>query len=72
MSARGQILLQKSFWDDNRNLLGLLMRFVCGDVRVLIISYENDHGLSHRRYKVLQRSNRLKIGFREIFGVVRF
>jgi hypothetical protein len=66
------ILLQKSFWGDERNFLGLLMRFVCGDVRVLIVSYENDHGPSHRRYRALQRSSCLKICFREIFGVVRF
>jgi hypothetical protein len=50
-----QILLQKSFWCDERNFLGLLMRFVYGDVRVLIVSHENDHGPSHRRCRALQR-----------------
>jgi len=50
-----QILLQKSFWGDERNFLGLLMRFACGDVRVLIVPYKNDHGPSHRRYRALQR-----------------
>jgi hypothetical protein len=30
-------LLQKSFWGDERNFLGPLMRFVCGDVRDLIV-----------------------------------
>ena len=58
------ILLQKSFSGDERNFLGLLMRFVCGDVRVLIVSYENDHGPSHRRYRALQRERYLKIRFR--------
>jgi ADP-ribose pyrophosphatase YjhB (NUDIX family) len=48
------------------------MRFVCGDVRDLIVSHKNDHGPSHRRYRALQRERRLKIRFREIFGVVRF
>ena len=49
------ILLQKSFWGDERNFLGLLMRFACGDVRVLIVPYKNGHGPSHRRYTALQR-----------------
>jgi hypothetical protein len=48
------------------------MRFVCDDVRALIVSYKNDYGPSHRRYRALQRQRRLKICFREIFGVVRF
>jgi hypothetical protein len=47
------------------------MRFVCGDVRGLIVSYKNDHGPSRRRYRALQRERRL-ICFCEIFGVVRF
>jgi hypothetical protein len=34
--------------------------------------HKNDHGLSHWRYGVLQRQRRLKIRFREIFGIVRF
>jgi hypothetical protein len=67
-----QILLQKSFLGDERNFLGPLMRFVCGDVRDLIVSHKNDHGPWHRRYRALQRKRRLKIRFREIFGVVRF
>jgi hypothetical protein len=50
-----QILLQKSFLGDERNFLGPLMRFVCGDVRDLIVSHKNDHGPSHRRYSALQR-----------------
>jgi hypothetical protein len=49
------ILLQKSFWGDDRNFLGPLMRFVCGDVRDLIVSYKNDHGPSYQRYRALQR-----------------
>jgi hypothetical protein len=31
------ILLQKPFWGDEQNFLGLLMRFVYGDVGVLIV-----------------------------------
>jgi hypothetical protein len=31
------ILLQKPFWSDEQNFLGLLMRFVYGDVGVLIV-----------------------------------
>ena len=49
------IVLQKSFLGDERNFLGPLMRFVCGDVRDLIVSHKNDHGPSHRRYRALQR-----------------
>jgi hypothetical protein len=41
-------------------------------VRDLIVLHKNDHGLSHWRYGVLQRQRRLKIRFREIFGIVRF
>jgi hypothetical protein len=47
------ILLQKSFWGDERNFLGPLMRFVCGDVRDLIVSYKNNHGRSYQRYSAL-------------------
>jgi hypothetical protein len=48
------------------------MRFVCGDVRVLIVSYKNDHGPSRCHYRALQWQRFLKICFREICGVVRF
>jgi len=48
------------------------MRFVRGDVRDHIVSHKIDHGPSHRRYSALQRQRRLKINFREIFGIVRF
>jgi hypothetical protein len=43
-----------------------------GAVRVHIVSHKNDHGPSYRRYRGLQRSRRLRINSREIFGVVRF
>jgi hypothetical protein len=48
------------------------MRFVRGGVRDHIVSHKNDHEFSYRPYRALQRSRRLKIDFREIFGVVRF
>jgi hypothetical protein len=48
------------------------MRFARGDMRDHIVSHKNDHGASYRRYGVLQWRSRLKIIFREIFGVVRF
>jgi hypothetical protein len=48
------------------------MLFARGDVRVHILSQKNDHGPSYRRYRALQRSRRLRINSREIFGVVRF
>jgi hypothetical protein len=70
--AYWQILLQKSFWGDERNFLGPLMRFARKDVRDLIAHQKNGHGASYRRHSVLQRRNRLKFDFREIFGVVRF
>jgi hypothetical protein len=47
------------------------MRFVYGDVRILIVSHENDYGPSHRRRRALQRPSCLEICFREIFGVFR-
>jgi hypothetical protein len=59
-------MLQKSFWGDERNFLGLLMRFVRSDVRVLIVSHKNDHGPSQRRYRASQWQSCLKICFREI------
>ena len=52
--------------------IGPLMRFVCGDVRNLIVSHQTDHGPAHRRYRALQRRRCLEINFREIFGIVRF
>jgi hypothetical protein len=38
------ILLQKSFWGDERKFLEPLMRFTCGDVRDHIVSSKIDHG----------------------------
>ena len=40
----GSILLQKSFWGDERNFLEPLMRFARGDVRDHIVSSKIDHG----------------------------
>jgi hypothetical protein len=45
------------------------MRFARGDVRDHIVSHKNDYGPSYRSYRALQRQRRLKINFREIFGV---
>ena len=67
-----QIVLQKSLLADERNFSGPLVRPTRGDVRDRIVSHKNDHGPSHRPYRALQRKRRLKIDFREIFGVVRF
>jgi hypothetical protein len=39
-----QIVLQKSFWGDERNFLEPLMRFTRGDVRDHIDSSKIDHG----------------------------
>ena len=67
-----QIVLKKSFWGDDQNFSGPLMRFARGDMRDHIISHRNDHGASYGRYAVLQWRSRLKISFCEIFGVVQF
>ena len=48
------------------------MRFVCGDVRDLVVSHKTDHGPAHWCYRALQQWRCLKICFREIFGIVRF
>jgi hypothetical protein len=53
--AYWQIVLQKSFWGDDHNFSGLLMRFARGDMRDHIVSHKNDHGASYERYGVLQR-----------------
>jgi hypothetical protein len=66
------IVLKKSFWGDDQNFSGLLMRFARGDMRDYIVSHKNDHGASYERYGVLQWWSRLKISFCEIFGVVQF
>jgi hypothetical protein len=66
------IVLQKSFWADQRNFLGPLMRFARGDVRDHIVLAKIDHGPSYPRQRLLQRWTRRKIIFREILGVVRF
>ncbi len=39
-----QILLQKSFWGDERKFLEPLMRFTCGGVRDHIVLARVDHG----------------------------
>jgi len=67
-----QIVLKKSFWGDDQNFSGPLMRFASGDMRDHIVSHKNDHGASYDRYGVLQWRSRLKISFCEIFGVVQF
>ena len=72
MSAPPSIVLQKSFWVDQRKFLGPLMHFALGDVRGHIISRKNDHGPAYRRYGPLQRQILIKIDFREILGIVRF
>jgi hypothetical protein len=72
MSVLEGIVLKKSFWSDDQNFSGLLMRFADGDMRDHIVSHKNDHGASYERYGVLQRWSRLKISFCEIFGVVQF
>jgi len=46
-------VLKKSFWSDDQNFSGLLMRFARGDMRDHIVSYKNDHGASYERYGVL-------------------
>src|SRR5260370_9086987 len=67
-----RIVLKKSFWGDDQNFSGPLMRFARGDMRDHIVSHKNDHGSSYRPYRALQRLERLKINFREIFGTARF
>jgi hypothetical protein len=39
-----RILLQKSFWGEERKFLETLMRFTSGDVRDHIVSSKIDHG----------------------------
>jgi hypothetical protein len=65
-------VLQKSFWGDDQNFSGLLMRFARGDMRDHIVSHKNDHGPWWRHYRALQRQECLKINFREIFEAARF
>jgi len=67
-----QILLQKSFWGDDRKFLEPLMRFTRGDVRDHIVSSKIDHGPPWRRCKATQQQKGPKISFREIFRVGRF
>jgi hypothetical protein len=66
------MVLKKSFWGDDQDFLGLLMRFARGDMRDHIVSHKNDHGASYERYGVLQWCGPLKISFCDIFGVVQF
>ena len=72
MSAFGEIVLKKSFRGDDRNFLGLLMRFARGDVRGHNAFYKNCHRPPYRRQGALQRPRPLKIEFREILEAVRF
>ena len=57
------IVLKKSFWGDDPNFSGLLMRFPRGDTGDHIVSHKNDHRASYKRYAVLQWWSRLKISF---------
>src|SRR5438045_7377728 len=72
MSAIGAIVLQNSFWGDDQNFSGPLMRFARGDMMDHIVSHKNDHGASYERYGVLQWRSRLRISFCEIFGAAQF
>src|SRR5437868_3045284 len=72
MSAPQLIVLQNSFWGDDQNFSGPLMRFARGDMRDHIVSHKNDHGASYRRYGVLQWRSRLRMRFCEIFGAAQF
>jgi hypothetical protein len=67
-----RIVLKKSFWGDDQNFLGPLMRFSRGDMKDHIVSHQIDQGRSYRPYRALLREECLKIDFREIFEVVRF
>ncbi|HEY6735576.1 MAG TPA: hypothetical protein VI256_17595, partial [Roseiarcus sp.] len=67
-----QILLQKSFWGDERKFLEPLMRFTSGDVRDHIVSSKIDHGPPWWRCKATQQQKSPKINFREISRAVRF
>jgi hypothetical protein len=60
-----QILLQKSFWGDERKVLEPLMRFTRGDVRDHIVSSKIDHGspsLSSAALEVIASLPRIKNG----------
>src|SRR6476620_7157646 len=48
------------------------MRFVRRDARDHIISCQNDHRPSYWRQRALRQQERLRIDFREIFGLLRF
>jgi hypothetical protein len=67
-----QIVLQKSLLADERNFSGPLVRPTRGDVRDHIVSHKKRPWTFASACRALQRKRRLKIDFREIFGVVRF
>src|SRR5262245_15916372 len=68
----GSILLQKSFWGDERKFLEALMRFTGRDVRDHIVSSKIDHRPPQRHRKATRQQRGARINFREIFRVVRF
>jgi hypothetical protein len=68
----GSILLQKSFWGDERKFSGTLTRVARGDVRDHVVPRKNDHGPAERRDGASQCYSSLKITFREIFGSLDF
>jgi hypothetical protein len=70
--ANGRIVLKKSSLTAERNFSGPPVRPSCGDVRDHIASHKNDHRLSYRSWRALQRRSLLKIDFREIFAAARF
>ena len=52
------ILLQKSFWGDERKVLRFPLKpFVCGDVRDLIVSHKNNHGLTLQSVAAVEASS---------------
>jgi len=66
------ILLQKYFWGGGLKFSEPLIRPALRDVRDRIVSRQNDHRPSYRRYGASQRRKCLKMGFREIFCIVGF
>jgi hypothetical protein len=56
------ILLQKSFWGDERKFLEPLMRFTSGDVRDHIVSSKIDHGPPEAVFPLSMANHWLRTG----------
>jgi hypothetical protein len=71
MSAYPSILLQKSFWGDERKFLEPLMHFARGDVRDHVVSSKINHFLVALKSDAATETSKNRLS-RDFWGLIDF